>query len=49
MTNYFYCNLCKRYYLDVFESYHDKKHKYLVFNEKKQNFYNFDETYTPSL
>lgn len=27
--NYFFCECCKRYYLDVFREYHDKKHKYM--------------------
>lgn len=42
--NYFYCNFCKRYYLDVFRMYHDDKHKNMVFYGKK-NDYNFDDTY----
>ena len=32
--NYFFCDLCKRYYLDVFKEYHDKKHKYMFLTDK---------------
>ena len=47
--NYFFCPLCKRYYLDVFQSYHEDKHKYMVFYEQKKDNYNLDEIYLPSL
>ena len=29
MENYRYCYICKRYWLDVFESSHDKYHKFI--------------------
>ena len=30
---YFWCSICKRYYLNVFKPYHDKKHKYMIYLE----------------
>ena len=31
---YFFCDICKRYYLDVFREWHYKKHTYM-YHEKK--------------
>lgn len=31
--DYFWCPICKRYYLKVFKPYHDTKHKYMIYSE----------------
>lgn len=28
--DYFFCDVCKRYYLNVFREWHNKKHKYMI-------------------
>lgn len=41
MENYKFCNICKRYWLDVFEKSHDNYHKFIrclnnrAFNDKE--------------
>ena len=39
--NYFFCDYCKRYYLNMFRGHHDKQHKYMI----SKHYHNFDDTY----
>jgi len=35
MENYRYCDICKRYWLDVFESSHKKVHNFMFHKGKR--------------
>ena len=35
--DYFYCETCERYYLEVFRAYHDAQHRYIMFQRETKN------------
>lgn len=44
-ADYFFCDYCKRYYLNMFTGHHDKQHKYMILKIKSKQLVGNDLLY----